>query len=340
MFVMDNTTKRQSKPQISMTQYDSASGNDSDQCDSDAEEDVRKAAQTFLKAVEDGDRAKVLRMFEPEFQLNAVNEDGLTSLMLASKHGHDAIAYHLWHEDADMMQTDKAGNTALYWAVQGSHQKTAVWLIRKMLECNQKAAKLVFDIELRHAVKQQLLTVVEQLLEAEADAGWAGEDGVTTLWMAAQRGHFEMIRLLLAGNKKLEFDSVHQGVTPLGIAVRERRSIVAQMLILRGFSPDLDRKSLDSMDRIYLEKCVDMATFVTRRRMFEQLIRASKSDDTLTAEKILSSIRPDDAFILNWKHEGMTPLAWSEKRAAATSKVLKLLRKNGSNKTMVQHIAK
>ena len=73
--------------------------------------------------------------------------------------------------------------------------------------------------------------IVKLLLEAKADVNAARKtNGVTPLFMASQNGHTEVVKLLLAA--KADVNAADQGgVTPLWIAVKKGRTEIVRLLL-------------------------------------------------------------------------------------------------------------
>ncbi|KLI61982.1 ankyrin repeat domain-containing protein, partial [Brachyspira hyodysenteriae] len=67
----------------------------------------------FLKSCEEGKYDAVVAFINRKINVNAVSDDGVTGLMLASHHGHTAIVRLLVNSKADVNVSDKVGYTAL-----------------------------------------------------------------------------------------------------------------------------------------------------------------------------------------------------------------------------------
>ncbi|OLP73222.1 Cortactin-binding protein 2, partial [Symbiodinium microadriaticum] len=74
------------------------------------------------------------------------------------------------------------------------------------------------------------LQVIRLVLEANADKDKADENGATPLYIAAQNGQLEVVRLLLEANVDKD-KAKHSGATPLYIAAEKGQLTVVRLLL-------------------------------------------------------------------------------------------------------------
>ncbi|CAE7473789.1 ANK1 [Symbiodinium natans] len=103
--------------------------------------------------------------------------------------------------------------------------------------------------ELQSAAKHNFVSKVEEVLYRPQDPDLRGIAGESALYIASERGHLEVVRLLLeAGASKDVICGRWTRLTPLGVASREgHREVV--MLLLAGGSGGVDRERRDRGDR-------------------------------------------------------------------------------------------
>jgi len=152
----------------------------------------------------------VKRLIEAGANVDAKDEDGWTSLMLAASNGKLGVVKLLLKSDADVNPEDKDGRTAL------------------ML-----------------AARYGKLDVVKLLLESDADnvmklMNAVDKDGQTSLMMAARYGNLDVVKLLLESDADVDPED-NDGRTALIWAVFNRRdNVVRAILEGRYHSHEID----------------------------------------------------------------------------------------------------
>ena len=82
--------------------------------------------------------------------------------------------------------------------------------------------------------------VARHLLEAKANIEAVNNEGVTSLMKAAQNGHAEVVRLLLAPPGSADADkAANNGLTPLVMAAFKNRGAAAEALLAGGATKGL-----------------------------------------------------------------------------------------------------
>ena len=88
------------------------------------------------------------------------------------------------------------------------------------------------------AAQKGKLEAVTFLLENGADVDPKSDDGVTPLWIAAQQGYVEVVKALLAKNADIEAKRA-DGVTPLYMAADNGQIEVVKVLLAKGANPNV-----------------------------------------------------------------------------------------------------
>lgn len=159
------------------------------------------------------------------------NRKDMSSLMLAVKEGHWAVAERLLQNNADLEQEDSSGKTALMVAAEEGH----VGIIELLL--NRGGSLLKADREgltaLSWACLRGRLQAAKCLLERNADKHHADNAGRTPLDLAAYQGSAALVQMLIENGSKIEHVDVN-GMRPLDRAIACRNVQVVQVFLKRG----------------------------------------------------------------------------------------------------------
>ncbi len=129
---------------------------------------------------------------------NKANIAGETPLMIAAKSGHKMALRSLLGKGADPNLLDKRGNSSLHYAVE--HER--VEIVRSLFDSkkisiiNHKNRKGDSPIKLAIFSKNQ--DIIQILSINGADLNLAHDGKETPLMIAARKGYFEIVRMLLA----------------------------------------------------------------------------------------------------------------------------------------------
>ena len=199
--------------------------------------------QTPLMKAAEADHLHVVRLLlEKGADVNAKDEsNGETSLNRAARKGHTAIAELLLNNGAGVNATDKRGETALMTAAESGQLKTAHLLLdrgaqlsvrdgegRTALEhAARKNHRRVVDFLMSRGAKTNLAAAamvgdtaqVQRFLKEGADVNAKDDQGKTALILAVERGHLEVVKLLLENHADVNVTA--SGETALDIAKRE-----------------------------------------------------------------------------------------------------------------------
>ncbi len=137
----------------------------------------------------------VLSALSKGADVNALDQEKRSALMLAAFNGHTEVVRALIEKGASVNATDSMGRTALMFASSGPSPDT-VWLLLE-----NKADPDVQDsgegwTALMFAAGEGLAEVVQVLLEHGADRTLKDVDGDTALDFARKNGHTRVVRLL------------------------------------------------------------------------------------------------------------------------------------------------
>ena len=152
----------------------------------------RNQNSNLLKAAEEGRNQEVQALLLMGVDVEALDEQGVTALMKASKNGHLETVHTLL--DAGASTEDGRANSALVWAAWGGH-----------------------------------LSVVELLLERGADIRAMDENGNTALFDAARMGHTEIVKTLLTHGASVS-DSNNPTGNALSWAERKGHGDIVELL--------------------------------------------------------------------------------------------------------------
>ena len=152
--------------------------------------------------------------------IEAINNDGNTALMLAAQKGHTDIFNALLAKNPNIINAqNKFGATALYLAVENEHPDT-----------------------------------VNALLNQGANTEIRQNNGWTALMFAAQKGHAYIFNALLAKNPNIINAQNNEGWTALMIAAEHGHTGIVNTLLQRGANLDLRNNNGDNAFHIALRK--------------------------------------------------------------------------------------
>ncbi len=195
----------------------------------------------LILAARNGHMEFVQALIEKGAKLDKWNYKYSSALGQAAVRGHTEIARLLLEKKATFDERDKDGYTNLTWAVVFGHTEIARLLIEKGANIDQKAGPTTI---LDFAMDKNHVEIVNLLLEkgAEFEKENSYMQGGSLLTWAARRGHTETVRLLLAKGAKL-IEKGSSGVeNPLIDAAKQNNMEIVEMLIDAGASPDLKGK--------------------------------------------------------------------------------------------------
>ncbi|KAK1761742.1 ankyrin repeat-containing domain protein [Phialemonium atrogriseum] len=185
-----------------------------------------------------------------------IDAKGMTPLHYAACGGHLDTVRYLLLEGADANQLNNAGRTSLFCATENGNDGIVTLLAEKGVSA--KATNSEGHTSLQLAARDGNLDVVQKLLHFEpadrpAARGSSPTLAMTPLHFAAQRGHSEIVRLLLRDAAADDGDSISR--TPLSYACEAGRLSAVKTLLARNVDaskPEVDVNSRDGSGRTAL----------------------------------------------------------------------------------------
>ncbi|MCJ1282218.1 hypothetical protein MMC26_001541 [Xylographa opegraphella] len=151
---------------------------------------------TLIYAARTGDRDTILSILDkcPDIDINCVDGEGKTPLLLAVDGGHQSTARFLAKRRARQDIADADGRLPLHQAAKWGYDSVVKDLVRTGKKCNMKNRE--GDTALCLAATQGHDKVVELLLKLGADWELANRFGDTPLDLAEENHHATVVKLL------------------------------------------------------------------------------------------------------------------------------------------------
>ena len=161
--------------------------------------------------------------------VNEADETGWTVLIWAAFLGRaEEVSLLLARKDVEINKTTPRGTTALMVASKKGHADVVELLLAcKDVEIN----KVTTDCQFVPLIEEG--DDVRQLLLARQDFDNREVDGTTALYFASQKGHVEVVQLLLARQDVEVNENTHDGATALYIASQKGHIEVVRLLLAR-----------------------------------------------------------------------------------------------------------
>ncbi len=163
----------------------------------------------------------------------------LTSLMISSYFGHEALVRLQLEKGAAVESKDDDGRTPLSWAARNGHEIVVTLLLEKAANVGSRGND--GRTPLSWAALKGHEAVVKLLLEKGGDVESKGNDGRTPLSWAALNGHEAVVQLLLEKGADVESKD-HDSRTPLSWAALNGHGAVVKLLLEKGAAESKDDK--------------------------------------------------------------------------------------------------
>lgn len=159
------------------------------------------SVQSYWEGALNGELNTVQKALEGGIQVDTINENGSTAMMLAAFNGHAEIVEMLLEEGANVNHHDYNHRTALMYASSGPAIETVELLLKEGAKVNVRDSVEGFTAVMFAAAEGQT-DVFKALLEAGADLSMKDKDGETARDFAMNNGHAEIVDLTTSYQKK------------------------------------------------------------------------------------------------------------------------------------------
>eukprot|EP00947_MAST-08B_sp_MAST-8B-sp1_P001477 g1477.t1 len=203
---------------------------------------VQAVEASFAKRRGDGLGGRAAAAFRNATKLDVIDEDdaGRTMLMRAVSHSDMVLVSHLVACGVDVDIRDKAGKSAVWLASErGIAEAVKLLLEGGGAEVNEVDSEYGCT-PLFLAAQEGHGEIVKLLVGAGAKVDLATTDvGMTPLYIAAYQEHGEIVKLLLGAGAKVDLATTDDGSTPLIVAAQEGLGEIVKLLVGAGAKVDL-----------------------------------------------------------------------------------------------------
>jgi serine/threonine-protein phosphatase 6 regulatory ankyrin repeat subunit A len=200
--------------------------------------------ETLFRAVMAGDKQVVVALLDGGVDVNAVNKNGRTALMLAADDDQKLIARTLLENDATIDSTDADGLTALHTACSRGYLTLCILFVK--YGANIEVKTLKGESPLHVAIRADRPHIVQWLVEHDCNLKAMGPDGSSILHLVITEANLGMLRILIDGGANVDIRDSTTGRTPLQVASALGNSPMASMLLDHGAQPNILDDALDS----------------------------------------------------------------------------------------------
>jgi uncharacterized protein len=181
--------------------------------------------------ISSGDLANVVMFVNAGMEVDTLNEQGWTPLMVALFEGQEKVALFLIRKGADPFFIDPTGYRPIHWAAFQGYVSVIHELVERRVGLDVKTN---FGwTPLLQAASRGYTTTVDTLATLGADVNLRDNEGWTPLHKACANGHEEVVSVFLLHGAKV--DARHpDGRTALHIAVEHGHDAIVGMLLAAG----------------------------------------------------------------------------------------------------------
>jgi len=220
-------------------------------------------------------------------ELDALDDEQSTALMLACNYGQTAVVRYLLQAGADMTLKGDDGMTCLHLATQNGHLECAQAILdqkntpRKFLNSQDDGGwtPLVWACENKHE------SVIEFLLIRGADPLITDAEGNIAIHWGALSGSRATCELLLNHNCNINSTN-NLGETPMHIALRQDHYECAVLFLMRGANLNIENKDSKKPVELMTSKDAKCRTIVRLTTLLQSLMKDTKQ---YFFEKIISN---------------------------------------------------
>ena len=287
------------------------------------------AFELFMEAINDGNLKLVKHFLEKGVDVNGLDDNGFTPLMMAASEDQPEIAQLLIDKGAKVNFVNAQGWTALTEAADEGALATAKVLLNAGADAHlkikndasplrmaaseghtqilqlliDKGAKLSTITEgqlpLHSAAEEGQLEVVKMLLGMNADLSQVDESGRTALMYAAEEGQLSVVQFLIEKGAKVNQQD-KEGRTALAYAAEERQTEVVRFLLDKGADLALrDNNGHSALDHAAEENAEGVVKLL------------------LTTKDGAKQVRENASILINASEEGALPVVRQLKEAGA-----------------------
>ncbi|KNC47506.1 uncharacterized protein AMSG_11713 [Thecamonas trahens ATCC 50062] len=244
---------------------------------------------------------------------NVGHKNGWSALLLAAHKGHLSIVQDLVACGADVDACNSSGASALYVATQNGAADIVAAIITAGADPNIPKSDGWYPLLI--AAHKGAAQVTEELLShPDIDVHVTNTAAATSLYLAAQSGSIEVVRMLLAAGANPN-SAKDDGWTPLMIAVHRRHLKVARVLI--GSGAEVNQRNANGATALYVAAQLGFLAAVNLLLEAQASPLAAKAVDGWTAlhvattggfEDVVAALLAAGANPHAAAHDGETPL--------------------------------
>ena len=303
------------------------------------------ATQKLIDSIQSKNAPEALKAIDQGADINKINENELTPLMLAinadlldvalrlidrnanvhaiaSKTGDTALAIALAKNNQPIIQALKAKGAQVIYPK--SDQKNSGWIdkipdewIRKIPgSAIVKAPKKVLDTEkriaLRNAMTKKNIKEIDTLIQSGADLNTINDDGGTPLISAIALGNDQLAKKIIQKGADVN-KATSAGVTPLLLAISKKHTNIALELLNAGANVDASasgitplRLAIDKQDSKVAEKLIKLGADVNANTVNKETLLMLAINQNLTDVALLLINRGANIHAVD--KDGSTPL--------------------------------
>ncbi|XP_074764166.1 LOW QUALITY PROTEIN: CARD- and ANK-domain containing inflammasome adapter protein-like [Athene noctua] len=178
-------------------------------------------------------------------KINAVTKEWVTPLHIASQRGHADVAQQLLHHKADVNVKDKQSKSPLHFAAERGDKTMAEILLNA--NADPSAQDKEKKTPLHTAAVRGHLGIIKVLLAKKGRSGAKDMDGCTPMHYAAIKGNTEIVKILLTSRKNKNIDDRNiWRKTTLHIAAEHGHSNLINLLLSHGAAINASDSSKDT----------------------------------------------------------------------------------------------
>ncbi len=296
----------------------------------------------FFRCVALGDMSAVVLFVNAGMDVDTLNDQGWTPLMVALFEGKEAVALFLIRKGANPFFSAPSGYRPIHWAAYQGYSQVIKELIRLDVDVN-----VLTDFgwtPVMQAAARGFAPAVRVLAEHGAKVNETTAEGWTALHKACANGHREVVDALLALGALVDCANV-EGTVPLHLATRLRHRVIVAVLLRAGADATrADRKGATPLhlaahagDVTLVNLLLDSGakTDARDRRGATPLFRAVEAGELAVIRRLLQAGATIDEVLLVRSaardavaQAGNSPVGWALAKAASLVQLKSWSRRN------------